>query len=159
MRMQRGGVSLRQMSVRTTAWLLRGLAASLAVVSLTACGSISEKMAGPLAEAPAAGLPADAPARPVQPASYPLIHDMPPARSTSPLTAIEQKQFEEDLLAAQKEQQKQATTPPEPGYIEPEPPPPPPKKTAKKGSSKPAAKPAKSSAAQADPSVTASSGR
>lgn len=117
-------------------------------------------MAGPLAEAPAVGLPADAPARPVQPASYPLVHDMPPARSTSPLTAIEQKQFEDDLLAAQKDQQKLATAPPEPGYIEPpQPPSPPPKKTAKKGSPKPAAKPAKPSAAQADPSVTASSSR
>jgi hypothetical protein len=157
--MERGGGSLRQMFVRTTAWLVRGVAAGLAVVLLTACGSISEKMAGPLAEAPAVGLPADAPARPVQPASYPPVHDMPPARSTSPLTAIEQKQFEDDLLAAQKEQQKQATAPPEPGYIEPDPPPPPPKKTAKKSSPKPAAKPAKPSAAQADPSVTASSGR
>jgi hypothetical protein len=46
------------------------------------------------------GLPADAPARPVTPVAYPAVHNMPPARSTSPLDSVQQKQLEDDLVAA-----------------------------------------------------------
>ena len=46
------------------------------------------------------GLPADAPARPVTPAAYPAVHNMPPARNTAPLNDVQQKQLEDDLVAA-----------------------------------------------------------
>ena len=71
--MQRGGVSiatatarLRGRRSRARSRLLRRLAlADLAAAGLSACASISEKIAGTMSEAPAIGLPADAPERPV----------------------------------------------------------------------------------------------
>jgi hypothetical protein len=32
--------------------------------------------------------------------AYPAVHNMPPARSTSPLDNVQQKQLEDDLVAA-----------------------------------------------------------
>jgi hypothetical protein len=46
------------------------------------------------------GLPEDAPARPVTPAAFPAVHNMPPARNTAPLDDAQQKQLEDDLVAA-----------------------------------------------------------
>jgi hypothetical protein len=46
------------------------------------------------------GLPEDAPARPAAPEPFPAVHSMPPARSTAPLSNVEQKQLEDDLVAA-----------------------------------------------------------
>ena len=46
------------------------------------------------------GLPADAPARPAGPAVYPAVHNMPPTRTDAPLSADQQKQLEDDLVAA-----------------------------------------------------------
>jgi len=83
---------------------------------LSGCGSISEKMAGTLSEAPAIGLPTAAPTRPTEAPAYPAVHDVPPPRPTPMLTAIEQKQIEDDLVAAREGQKKLAA--------EPEPPPP-----------------------------------
>jgi hypothetical protein len=46
------------------------------------------------------GLPEDAPARPTTEAPYPAVHNMPPARATTPLSYDQQKQLEDDLIAA-----------------------------------------------------------
>jgi hypothetical protein len=46
------------------------------------------------------GLPDDAPARPTNDAPYPAVHNMPPARATTPLSYDQQKQLEDDLVAA-----------------------------------------------------------
>ena len=46
------------------------------------------------------GLPADAPARPATEAPYPAVHNMPPARATTPLSYDQQKQLQDDLIAA-----------------------------------------------------------
>ena len=45
----------------------------------------------------AGGLPEGAPARPQTPQAYPAVHDLPPPRSETVLTAEEQKKVEEDL--------------------------------------------------------------
>jgi hypothetical protein len=46
------------------------------------------------------GLPDDTPARPATDAPYPAVHNMPPARATTPLSYDQQKQLEDDLVAA-----------------------------------------------------------
>jgi hypothetical protein len=46
------------------------------------------------------GLPEAAPARPETPYAYPAVHDMPPPRSETVLTAEQQKQVEDELVAA-----------------------------------------------------------
>jgi hypothetical protein len=46
------------------------------------------------------GLPADAPARPeAQPAAYPAVHDMPPPRPNTVMTAEQLKKAEAELVA------------------------------------------------------------
>jgi len=46
------------------------------------------------------GLPEGVPQRPANPAAYPAVHDMPPARDTTVLSDAEQKKLEADLAAA-----------------------------------------------------------
>ena len=46
------------------------------------------------------GLPAGAPAAPTTPYQYPAVHDMPPPRTDTPLTAEQQDELEKALLAA-----------------------------------------------------------
>jgi hypothetical protein len=147
-RMQRGGAALRRHRTFSGRPIVGGrrfvwwLAPAIAAAGLSACASFSEKMAGTMSELPAVGLPADSPARPSDAMAFPAVHDMPPPRTTAVLTGIEQKKFEDDLLAARKEQQKTAgtaqagpkaetknrkeakkepkkTPPSEPGYISP----------------------------------------
>jgi hypothetical protein len=84
----------------------------IAAVALSACGSLSEKIAGAASEAPGIGLPADAPARPADPPAYPAVHDMPPPRASVLLTGLEQKKFEDDLVSAREEQKTAANPPP-----------------------------------------------
>ena len=109
--MDRGGAALRR-----TGWSLpvlwgRWLAPVIAAAVLSACGSISEKMADTMAEAPGIGLPAGAPTRPTEAPAYPAVHDMPPPRPTPMLTGIEQKQIEDDLLAARDGQKRLVAEP------------------------------------------------
>ncbi|AMN41735.1 hypothetical protein RHPLAN_33010 [Rhodoplanes sp. Z2-YC6860] len=84
-----------------------GLALGLA---LSGCGSISEKFAETASQAPQIGLPGNAPARPTQMA-YPAVHDVPPPRTATVLTDVEQQKLESDLLAARKQQQIAAGVP------------------------------------------------
>jgi hypothetical protein len=46
------------------------------------------------------GLPDNAPSRPAADLAYPAVHNMPPARATTPLSYDQQKQLEGDLIAA-----------------------------------------------------------
>jgi hypothetical protein len=79
---------------------LRIVAAALvACVTATLSGCSGSMIADHLPTA-VGGLPEDAPARPAAPAAYPAVHNMPPARSTTPLDGVQQKQLEDDLVAA-----------------------------------------------------------
>ncbi len=53
------------------------------------------------------GLPANAPARPAEPPSYPAVHDMPPPRAAALLDAEQQKKLEADLVAIRNRQPNQ----------------------------------------------------
>ncbi len=75
-------------------------AALLAVVAVILAGCAGSTIADNLPTA-VGGLPADAPKRPAS-AEFPSVHDRPPPRSETALTAAEQKQLEDDLLAAAK---------------------------------------------------------
>ena len=51
------------------------------------------------------GLPANAPARPTAPYQYPAVHDIPPARSTTPISEEQQYKLEKELTALRDRQQ------------------------------------------------------
>jgi hypothetical protein len=51
------------------------------------------------------GLPADAPERPAGPPAYPAVHDMPPPRSATTLSAEEQIKLEDELIAVRTRQE------------------------------------------------------
>ena len=53
------------------------------------------------------GLPADAPAPPMDPYKFPAVHDMPPPRATQPMTDQEQLDTEKALQAARDRQETQ----------------------------------------------------
>jgi hypothetical protein len=91
--------------------LIALMVALSAAAGLSACASISEKMASAMSEMPAVGLPAAAPERPVDPPPFPAVHDMPPQRSNAVLTEIERQKMESDLVAARDRQQAIAGTP------------------------------------------------
>ncbi len=75
------------------------------------------------------GLPAGAPARPVTSYQYPAVHDMPPARSATPMSEEEQVKLEKELAATRDRQAREATEDPDKIAA---PPPPPPKSQAAK---------------------------
>jgi hypothetical protein len=54
------------------------------------------------------GLPAGTPERPATPAVYPAVHDMPPPRSDTVLSADEQKQAQSELATLRARQEKRA---------------------------------------------------
>ena len=85
--------------------LLRSVALAIVAASLSACGSISEKFASTVSQAPVIGLPDSAPQRPVEAAAYPAVHDIPPPRAAAVLTEMEQQKLEDDLVAARRTQQ------------------------------------------------------
>lgn len=51
------------------------------------------------------GLPVDAPARPVTPYQYPAVHDMPPPRTSEPMSAEDQLRLEKELTAVRNRQE------------------------------------------------------
>jgi hypothetical protein len=51
------------------------------------------------------GLPADAPARPAAPYQFPAVHDMPPPRTSEPMSAEDQLRLEKELTAARNRQE------------------------------------------------------
>ena len=77
------------------------LAAAVACAcGLSACASMSEKMATDMSQNSLIGLPATAPARPEAPPAFPAVHDIPPPRGNSVLSNTEQVRMEEELVAA-----------------------------------------------------------
>jgi hypothetical protein len=81
------------------ALLACGLAAALAGCSSSSVNSFIDIMPREV------GLPADAPERSAQPPTYPAVHDMPPSRSTTTLSAEEQIRLEDDLVAVRTRQE------------------------------------------------------
>lgn len=77
-------------------WPALGLA-----VALTGCSAatITDRLPAEM------GLPAGAPARPEAPYAYPAVHDMPPDRSTTPMTEEEQVKLEQDLARTRDRQE------------------------------------------------------
>jgi hypothetical protein len=80
--------------------LAAGALAAGAIALLSGCsGMIADNM-----PAAVGGLPADAPPRPVTSTAFPAVHSMPPGmppvRTSTPLSADQQKQLEDDLVAA-----------------------------------------------------------
>jgi len=76
----------------------RVLAAALLLVGAAAVSGCSTSAL--VDSLPAAvGLPEGAPERPATPPSFPAVHDMPPARSDSPLSEAERKRLKEELIA------------------------------------------------------------
>jgi hypothetical protein len=57
-----------------------------------------------IADAPLVGLPADAPARPKEPGTYPAVHDLPADRAQSAMDPTEQTKVEKELIAARDRQ-------------------------------------------------------
>lgn len=83
----------------------RGLLACALAIALAGCASSSVNKVVDLVPTSVGGLPTDAPDRPeIQPA-YPAVHDMPPPRANTTLTAEEQVKLENDLTAIRTRQQ------------------------------------------------------
>jgi hypothetical protein len=62
----------------------------------------------PVADLPGIGLPANAPARSENAPAYLPVHDVPPPRDETVLTADEQKKIQSDLLNARDKQNAEA---------------------------------------------------
>jgi hypothetical protein len=90
--------------------LRAGLLCAAMAIGLGGCGSVSEKMAGPMSTLPGIGMRAEAPERPAQALAYPAVHDMPPPRTTATLDGPAQQQMEKELVEA-RDRQRAATTP------------------------------------------------
>ena len=92
------GPALRSMVrvFKRSLWAVFGAAVALAGCSP---GPLIDRLPSDL------GLPAGAPARPVAPYDYPAVHDMPPDRSSTPMTEEEQVKLEKDLARARDQQE------------------------------------------------------
>jgi hypothetical protein len=86
--------------------MVRAFHASILAVCLLAA-ALAGCAAGPLVDQLPGdmGLPKGAPARPVAPYQYPAVHDMPPARVTTPMTDEEQLRLEKELSAVRDRQE------------------------------------------------------
>jgi hypothetical protein len=104
--LRRHGAAMRRLRARADG-LVRIAVALAAAVSLSACASISQQIADTLSRAPAIGLSSSAPERPAEPPAYPAVHDVPPPRTSSVLTLVEQRKVEDDLVAARDRQKTQ----------------------------------------------------
>jgi len=91
-------------NLRQFALLLLGLTLAFAGVGpLASCST----MGGDIPTA-MGGLPDGAPARPVTPAPYPAVHDMPPPRKSTVMTEEEKKKVEAQLAVMRAEQARRA---------------------------------------------------
>ncbi len=77
-------------------WLALGFAAALAGCSP---GPIIDRLPADM------GVPAGAPTRPAVPYDYPAVHDMPPDRTSVPMTEDEQVRVEKELANARDRQE------------------------------------------------------
>jgi hypothetical protein len=96
---------------QTRRWRGLPVLAVAAALCLSGCASISEKFAETASQLPQVGLSANAPARPAQQMAYPAVHDIPPPRTATVLTDIEQQKLETDLVSARDQQQTAAGVP------------------------------------------------
>lgn len=73
------------------------------MAALLACAALLSGCSSAMVEdhlpTAAGGLPDNAPARPTAEIAYPAVHNMPPARATTPLSYDQQKRLEDDLVA------------------------------------------------------------
>jgi hypothetical protein len=99
--MRRWAVALQH---RFGSRLLPALAVA-ASMGLSGCASINQKFADSASQLPHVGLSPNAPARPAEQMAYPAVHDVPPPRTATMLTDIEQHKLETDLVAARDQQQ------------------------------------------------------
>jgi len=105
--MGRRGAALQQ----TRGWRGLPVLAVAAAVGLSGCASISQKFAESASQLPQVGLSPNAPARPAEQMAYPAVHDVPPPRTSTVLTDIEQQKLETDLVSARNQQQTAAGVP------------------------------------------------
>jgi hypothetical protein len=68
------------------------------------------------------GLPAGTPERPATPYEYPAVHDMPPDRSSAPMTEEEQVKLEKELANIRDHQEGRAPPPKKPASTVKKPP-------------------------------------
>ena len=106
--MRRRAVALQQ---RIGSRVLPGLAVA-AAVCLSGCASMSQKFAESASQLPHVGLSPNAPARPTEQMAYPAVHDVPPPRTATMLTDVEQHKLETDLVSLRDQQQTAAGVPP-----------------------------------------------
>jgi ribosomal protein L12E/L44/L45/RPP1/RPP2 len=92
-------------SQQSRGWRGLPVLAVAAAFCLSGCASISQKFADTASQLPEVGLSANAPARPVQQMAYPAVHDVPPPRTATMLTDMEQQRLETDLVSARDQQQ------------------------------------------------------
>jgi len=85
----------------------RAAAAGFAAGLIMVCAALSG-CSIPVADLPGIGLPANAPARSETPQPYLPVHDVPPPRDETVLTADEQKKTQSDLLNARDKQNAEA---------------------------------------------------
>jgi hypothetical protein len=86
------------------------LAALALAAALAGCapGPVIDRLPGEVG-----GLPAGAPVRPAATSyQYPAVHDMPPARSVTPMSEEDQVKLEKDLAAIRDRQAREATEDP-----------------------------------------------
>ena len=96
---------------QTRGWRGLPVLAVTAALGLSGCASISEKFAESASQLPQVGLSPNAPARPAQQMAYPAVHDVPPPRTSTVLTDIEQQKLETDLISARDQQKTAAGVP------------------------------------------------
>lgn len=82
-----------------TILLAVGMSFMLAACSASSLGSLIDSLPREIA------LPADTPERPAIPAAYPDVHDMPPPRPNTILSAEEQVELEKELTAVRTRQE------------------------------------------------------
>jgi hypothetical protein len=80
--------------------MIRLLAAGTLLASVLAGGGC----ASTIADMPAVGLPADAPARAKEAGAYLPVHDLPPQRDEAAMKPAEQDKIEKELIAARDHQ-------------------------------------------------------
>jgi hypothetical protein len=98
----------RKAAIRRRA--LGRLGGAVLLVGLSGLSGLLSGCASTFGELPAAigGLPEGTPERSATPVAYPAVHDMPPQRNSTVLTADEQKKATADLAAARAAQEKRA---------------------------------------------------
>ena len=80
--------------------MMRPLAAGALLALALADGGCSTT----IADLPGVGTPAEAPARPKEPAGYLPVHDLPPDRDEAAMKPAEQDKLEKELIAARERQ-------------------------------------------------------